>query len=73
MSHQPFRLDPTAVCDACGCHGAFRFDGETLCTDCYAGRGSCCSTEFSGRPRDDEGETPPQPDAAAENSQGRAP
>ncbi len=44
-----FRVDPEAVCDACGCHGAFRFEGETLCGDCYAGRGSCCSAEFSGR------------------------
>ena len=46
------RLDPNAVCDACGCFGAFRFETETLCADCYANRGSCCSAEFSGRPSD---------------------
>jgi len=44
-----FRADPNATCDACGCHGAYRFEGETLCADCYAGRGSCCSAEFSGQ------------------------
>lgn len=49
-----FQPDADAVCDACGCHGAFRFDGETLCGDCYAGRGSCCSAEFSGRPPADD-------------------
>lgn len=43
------QADPDAACDACGSHGAYRFDGETLCGDCYAGRGSCCSAEFSGR------------------------
>ncbi len=43
------QADPDAACDACGVHGAFRFEGETLCGDCYAGRGSCCSAEFSGR------------------------
>ena len=44
-----FQLDPSAACDACGCFGAYRFEGETLCPECYAGRGSCCSAEFSGR------------------------
>ena len=43
-----FRLDPDLACDACGCFGAYRFETESLCADCYAGRGSCCSTEFSG-------------------------
>lgn len=43
-----FRLDPDLACDACGCFGAFRFETEALCGDCYAGRGSCCSAEFSG-------------------------
>ncbi len=55
------QADPDATCDACGAHGAFRFDGETLCGDCYAGRGSCCSAEFSGRGPEREtapGETP---------------
>lgn len=54
-----FRLDPSAVCDACGCFGAYRFDGETLCAECYAGRGSCCSKEFSGRGRDETDDNPP--------------
>lgn len=44
------RLDPNAACDACGCFGAFRFETETLCADCYANRGSCCSGEFTGSP-----------------------
>jgi|GEM_PF-5292978 hypothetical protein len=59
----PLRLDPDAVCDGCGCHGAFRFDGEALCADCYAGRGSCCSAEFSGRddPVDDDASPPSTP------------
>lgn len=58
---QPLRLDPDAACDACGEFGAFRFDGETLCADCYAGRGSCCSAEFSGRGVDDEADAPAPP------------
>lgn len=49
-----FQPDAEAVCDACGCHGAYHFESETLCADCYAGRGSCCSPEFSGRPPDCE-------------------
>lgn len=44
------RLDPDAACDNCGQYGAFRFEAETLCGDCYANRGACCSPEFSGRP-----------------------
>ena len=42
-----FRLDPKLSCAACGCFGAYPFDGEALCGECYAGRGSCCSAEFS--------------------------
>lgn len=42
-------LDPEATCDTCGHYGAFRLETETLCGDCYAHRGSCCSAEFSGR------------------------
>lgn len=52
-------LDPNAVCDACGCFGAFRFEAETLCADCYANRGSCCSAEFSGRSPECEEPKPP--------------
>jgi hypothetical protein len=44
----PLRLDPNVTCDGCGCFEAYSFDGEALCADCYAGRGSCCSAEFSG-------------------------
>lgn len=58
-----FRLDPEAVCDACGCYGAFRFETETLCTDCYAHRGSCCSAEFSGRPAECKRTNPPDDSA----------
>jgi hypothetical protein len=55
------QADPDATCDACGAHGAYHFDGETLCGDCYAGRGSCCSAEFSGR----DPERAPTSDATA--------
>ena len=44
------RLDPDAACDGCGQYGAFHFEAETLCGDCYTNRGACCSAEFSGRP-----------------------
>jgi hypothetical protein len=53
-----FRLDPSAACDACGCFGAYHFESETLCPECCAGRGSCCSTEFSGRTPDGDDDTP---------------
>lgn len=62
-----FHPDPEASCDACGRHGAFRFDGETLCSDCYAGRGSCCSAEFSGRPECKQAPTE-QPSPGTNNS-----
>ena len=65
-----FRPDPDAACEGCGAAGAFRFDGETLCADCYAGRGSCCSPEFSGRPAARKTEAPqdnPQPASAQDD------
>lgn len=34
--------EPERVCDECGAHGAFQFGDVSLCTDCYAGKGSCC-------------------------------
>lgn len=54
-----FRVDPEAACDACGCRGAFRFDGETLCGDCYAKRGATCCADKPDRPacaKSDEGD-----------------
>ncbi len=60
----PPTLYPDAVCEACGVFGAFRFDGETLCAECYAGRGSCCSSEFSGA---SPGTPPPRDHAPAED------
>lgn len=60
----PLQLDPDAICDACGRFGAFHFDGETLCAECYAARGSCCAGEFEGRSCDEKEETP----SSAENS-----
>jgi len=68
----PFHPDPDAACDACGRYGAFRFDGETLCGDCYAGRGSCCSAEFSGRPPQCEKtqNTPARPGETAQDAGG---
>lgn len=53
------RFDASATCDACGRFGAYCFDGEWLCADCYEARGSCCA-EFdrdSGMD-DDEPSTP---------------
>lgn len=41
------RFNENAVCDRCGRFGAYEFDGERLCVDCYELRGSCC-LEFGG-------------------------
>ena len=43
-----FRPDPSLACDACGGFGAYAFEDEALCGECYTGRGACCSAEFSG-------------------------
>ena len=42
------KADENLTCDACGRFGAFDFDGEHLCAECYAERGSCC-VEFGGK------------------------
>lgn len=57
------RIDPDAVCEGCGQFGAYRFETETLCADCYANRGSCCSAEFSGRPPECEKVSTPSEDS----------
>ena len=31
------------MCAGCGRFGAYEFDGEALCSDCYQARGSCCA------------------------------
>ena len=31
------------MCAECGRFGAYEFDGEALCSDCYQARGSCCA------------------------------
>ena len=31
------------ICDECGRFGAYAFDGQTLCVDCYQQRGACCA------------------------------
>jgi hypothetical protein len=36
------RFDENLVCDRCGRFGAYAFDDEHFCTDCYATRCSCC-------------------------------
>jgi hypothetical protein len=41
MSNEP-KLDENVACERCGRFGAYRFDGESLCADCYELRGSCC-------------------------------
>lgn len=56
-------LDKDAVCERCGCFGAFHFDGHVLCPECYQGCGSCCP-EFG---QDDLWTRP-----AEEGSKGRA-
>jgi hypothetical protein len=41
------KFNPNAVCNGCGRFGAYEFDGERLCAECYEARGSCC-LEFGG-------------------------
>ena len=36
------RYDENATCTGCGRFGAYLFDGEQLCGECYEKRGSCC-------------------------------
>ena len=47
-------FDDRATCHGCGRFGAYLFDGEHLCADCYEQHGSCCP-EF-GRETSDEQE-----------------
>lgn len=47
---EPLRDDPDAVCEQCGGLGAFRFETETLCGDCYAERGACCACDSECEP-----------------------
>ena len=42
-------FEENATCSTCGQFGAYLFDDEKLCAECYEKRGSCC-TEFG---RDD--------------------
>jgi hypothetical protein len=44
----PFNAD--ATCAGCGRFGAYEFDGQRLCAECYEQHGSCCP-EFG---RDEE-------------------
>jgi hypothetical protein len=41
-AEQQVRFDEDAVCDRCGRFGAYEFDGQHLCADCYEQQGSCC-------------------------------
>lgn len=41
MSHN-VRFDENLACERCGRFGAYQFDGERVCADCYELRGSCC-------------------------------
>lgn len=65
---EPLKLDDHAACDTCGRFGAFRFEGETICPECYATRGACCA-EFGGsdlwRDRDAPPCPPPPPSPPA--------
>jgi hypothetical protein len=40
------RFDENEACESCGRFGAYAFDGEYLCPECYQQRGSCCASEF---------------------------
>jgi hypothetical protein len=35
-------FDASAACATFGQFGAYLFDGERLCAECYGKRGSCC-------------------------------
>lgn len=36
-------FDERLTCDRCGKFGAFLFESEKLCVDCYETRASCCA------------------------------
>jgi hypothetical protein len=36
------KFDENLACDRCGRFGAYQFDGERVCAECYELRGSCC-------------------------------
>jgi hypothetical protein len=40
-------FDDNATCTRCGRFGAYVFESEKLCSDCYETRGACCP-EFGG-------------------------
>lgn len=65
------KFDDQVACDMCGHFGAYRFEGEWLCGDCYGKRGSCCA-EFAGNdlssrdePRPRTCEAAPRPETKA--------
>jgi hypothetical protein len=41
----PYAIE--AACAECGRFGAYAFDGDTLCAECYQARGSCCAERAS--------------------------
>jgi hypothetical protein len=41
------QFDDNATCTRCGRFGAYVFESEKLCSDCYETRGACCP-EFGG-------------------------
>ena len=41
------QFDENATCARCGRFGAFVFEEDKLCADCYEIRGACCP-EFGG-------------------------
>ena len=46
VKNKGMAADESVVCEACGKFGAYRFDDQNLCADCYQEKGSCCSVEF---------------------------
>jgi hypothetical protein len=46
LKREGVTADENAVCEVCGKFGAYKFDDQNLCADCYQEKGSCCSAEF---------------------------
>jgi hypothetical protein len=48
--NRTIHFDEDATCEVCGRFGAYPFEDERLCPDCYQQRGSCCGSEFGNGP-----------------------
>jgi hypothetical protein len=50
----PVTFRAEQACAGCGRFGAYAFEGEFLCADCYQERGSCCAEAHCDPAEDDE-------------------